>query len=265
MKRKVLIIVALVFVFAAIALPNAAFAQGPTAQNQVTLDMTINQTGEMSIGGLSMTQIGLGRLDDSTKAIAKDFDTAHLVLQGEMVTVDVHGTPVLKVQWSQASRQVLANVATRYGVQLTADMQSRIEEWVSSSNIDITARYSNEASKPLVAKMPKPLLVDIASNGQLTVEKIPLLYGIDPAVAQVIKAGGVQSTTLCWNKGTLTPQADGKALPSITLYPKGLQFLSQVLHLNIEGSLDPFFGSQVGVDVSLPGGAHQANVTCKFE
>lgn len=265
MKWNLLIAVALVSLTAALVLPSTAYADAPAPQNQVTLDITINETGEMSVGGLSMTQMGLGRIDDQAKGIFKDLDSAHLVLQGELVTVDVHGTPVLKMQWNPTSRQVLATVATRYGVQLTADLQTRIEEWVSSSNIDVTARYSNEASKPLVAKMPKPVLVDLGAEGQVTVEKMPLAYGIDPGVFQYIKMSGVQNAIMCWNKGTLNPKADGKDLPSITLYPKGVQFLSQALHLNIENSLEPFFGSQVGADVTLPGGAHQAGTTCKYD
>lgn len=264
MKRKLVFIVALVLVFAGLLLPSALYADAPTPTNSVSVDITINERGEMSIGGLSMTQMGLGRINEPTTALFKEFNDAHLVLQGEMVTVDVHGTPVMKMQWTPASRQVLATVATRYGVQLTSDLQARLEEWISSSNVDVTARYSNEASKPLVLKMPKPLLVDFGPNGQVTVEKMPLAYGIDPGVFQYIKMAGVSNATFCWNKGTLVPQADGKDLPAITVYPKGLQFLSQVLHLNIETSLDPFFGSQVGVDVGM-GGQHQASFTCQYQ
>lgn len=265
MKRKLLFIVALVLVAVGIALPTTSYADAPTADNQVAVDITINERGEISIGGLSMTQMGLGRIDDNTTAWIKQFNDAHLVLQGEMVTVDVKGQPLVKVQWAPASRQILATIATRYGVQLTSDLQARLEEWISTSNVDITARYSNEASKPLMAKMPKPLLVDFGANGQVTVEKMPLAYGVDPSVFQYVRMAGIQNATFCWNKGTLTPSADGKALPSITLYPKGIQFLSQVLHLNIESSLDPFFNAQIGADVNMPGGARQAGFTCKYE
>lgn len=264
MKRKLLFIIALVLVFAGLLLPTALYADAPTPTNSVTVDITLNERGEMSIGGLSMTQMGVGRINEPTTALFKEFNDAHLVLQGEVVTIDVKGQPLVKMQWTPASRQVLATLATRYGVQLTSDLQTRLEEWISTSNVDITARYSNEASKPLVLNMPKPLLVDLGSNGQVTVEKMPLAYGIDQSVMQYIKMAGVSNATFCWKKGTLVPQADGKDLPSITVYPKGLQFLSQVLHLNIETSLDPFFGSQMGVDVGM-GGQHTAGFACNFQ
>ncbi len=267
MKQRVLIIAALVLVCASLALPNAAYADGPvTAPNQLTLEITINERGELSVGGLSMTQLGLGILDDQAEAIVKNLDSAHLVVAQDMITVEVHGTPLLKVPWTPASRQAVAELAKRYGVQLSADQQARIEEWVSSSNIDVTAKYSNAASKPLVAKLSKPILVDLGPQGQVTVEKMAMAYPIDPAVYQMIQQSGVQNTTLCWDKGTLVPQADGKALPSLTIYPEGVKVLNQALNLNLDiSSLDTVFSVQAGTDINLPGGARQAGFACKFQ
>ncbi|MBI5032901.1 MAG: hypothetical protein HZB51_20465 [Chloroflexi bacterium] len=268
MKQRVLMIAALVFVCAVLGLPTPVYASGPAAApvNQITLDITVNDRGELSIGGFSMTQLGLGRLDDQARAIVKDLDTARLVVQGELVTADVHGTPLLKIQWTPTSRQTLATLASRYGVQMSPDLQTRIEEWVSSSNIDVTARYSNEASKPLVAKIPKPILVDLGPQGEITVEKVLLANPIDPGVYQTIKQSQVQNATLCWNKGTLNTQADGKDLPSITLYPDGMKFLNQALNLNIDNnSLNTLFSVQVGSDISMPSGVHPAGFACKFD
>ena len=266
MKQKVLIFAALVMVFAGLVPPHTVYAGDPVAPNQLTLDITINNRGEMSIGGFSMTQLGVGRLAPQAEAVAKDLDSAHLVVQGDLVTADVHGTPLLKVQWNPASRQAVATLAARYGVQMTSALQARIEEWVSSSNVDVTARYSNEASKPLVAKISKPILVDLGPQGQVTVETIPLAYPIAPAVYQTLMQSGVKNTTLCWDKGTLNTQVDGKDLPSITLYPKGIEFLSQAMNLNVDSnSLNTLFNVQVGTDVNLPGGVHQTGFTCNFQ
>lgn len=268
MKQRVLTIVALVFVCASLGLPNQVHAGDPAANpvNQVTLDITINNQGEMSIGGFSMTQLGLGRLDDQAMAIVKNLDSAHLVVQADQVTADVHGTQFLKMQWAPDSRQGVAALATRYGVQMSSDLQTRIEQWVSSSNIDITARYSNQASKPLVAKLSMPILVDLGPQGQVTVEKVALAYPIDPGVYQTIKQSAVQNATVCWDKGTLTPRVDGKDLPSITLYSDGMKFLNQALNLNIDNnSLNTLFNVQVGTDINLPGGVHQAGFACKFQ
>jgi hypothetical protein len=188
-----------------------------------------------------------------------------LVLQGEVVTLDVHGTPAVKIQWSPTTRQLLSTIALRYGVQMNPDQLARIEEWVSSSNVDVTARYTQDASKPLAIKLTKLLLVDMGLDGQVVVEKMPLGSGIDKTTVQMIQSGGISNSVLCWNKGTLTTKVDGKDLPAITLNPKGIQFLSKGLNLGPGISLDSLFGSQLGVDISLPGGSHQAGTACRYE
>ncbi|MBI5032900.1 MAG: hypothetical protein HZB51_20460 [Chloroflexi bacterium] len=233
-----------------------------TAQNQAIVDITINDAGELTIGGFSMKALGLGPIDSQATQMAKSLDNAHVVLQGDLVTVDVHGTPLLKIQWTPASRQVVAELAARYGYRLSPETLARMEEWIASSNFDITARYTNDLSKPLTLNLTKPIWVDVGPEGQLTVETIPLALTLDPIVFQTIKQSGIKNAILCWNKGTLTTKLDGDNLPPIILDPKGVRLLSQALGLRIENSFDQFFNYQLGVDVNLPGGTHKAGITC---
>jgi len=261
MKRKLPIIVAMVMMCAGLVLSQTAYADAPAPLNQIAVDITLNDAGYMTVGGIDLKALGVGQIDSQATTMVKNMDTARVVLQGELVSVDVHGTPVLKMQWNQSSRQVMANLATRYGVQLSTDLQSRIEEWITSSNLDVTARFSNQPSKPAVIKMTKPILVDFGANGQVTVEKMPLAYGIEKSVFDTIKMGGIQNATLCWNKGTILTKVDGKDLPSITLDPKGALYLTKAFNLAIT-DVDPIFAAVLGVDASMPGGTHAAGATC---
>jgi len=265
MKRKVLIAVAVVFMCVLLALPISTQAQAPAPQNTVSLDVTINGAGEISVGGYNLRTLGLGVLSDQAKAVAKDMDSARFVLQGELVTLDVKGTPVAKIQWNAASRQMLSTLALRYGVQINQDQLARIEEWVSSSSVDVAAKYSQDASKPVAIKLSKPLLIDLGPDGQVAIEKMPLAYGIEKTTTQMIRMGGISNSVLCWNKGTLTTKVDGKDLPAITLYPKGIQTVMQALGLQFAVSIDPLFASSFGVDIGMPGGAHQAGTICRYE
>jgi hypothetical protein len=265
MKQSVRILVAIVATCAGLALSRTAYADAPspaTLPNQVTLDITINSSGEMTVGGLSLKALGLGPIDSQATQVASNLNSAHLVLQGDVISVDVHGTPFVKMQWTPASRQVVANLAAKYGYTISPDIMARIEEWATSSSLDITARYTNETSKPLTINLTKPFLVDVGPEGQVAIEKGPLAYGIDPRVMQTIKQSGVRNTAMCWNKGTLIAKVDGNNLPSLTVYPKGLEAVSQALNLRIDNDVDPLFGSQLGVDVNLPGGAHQTGTAC---
>lgn len=266
MKQKLLLIVAMALVCAGVALPNLALADAPSPANQVTLEVTIGDNGDLSIGGLNTAALGLGRIDwtrlqSQVKASAKELKAVHLVLQGELVSIDVQGQPVMKMQWTPATRQLMTSLAQKYGVQITADMQSRLEEWISTTSLDVTARFANETSKPMAINLSKPVLVDLADSGQLTVEKMPLAVNIDRAVIQSIKMGGIQNGTLCWNKGTIQTKVDGNDLPAITLDPKGVQLVTRALGLDL-GNIQPFFTSLMGVDISIGGGAHKAGAIC---
>jgi hypothetical protein len=265
MNRKLKIIVAIVVTCAALALSTTMYADSPApanAQNQITVDITLNAAGEMTVGGISLKGLGLAPLDSQVTQVAKSLDSAHVVVQGEMVTVDVHGTPALKLQWTPASRQVVAALAARYGYAIMPDVMTRIEEWVSSSNLDVTARYTSDVSKPLTISLAKPIWVDLGPDGQVAIEKGPLAYGIDKSVMPTIQQSGAGNAILCWNKGTLSTKVDGKDLPSITLYPQGVQVLNQAFGLGIQNGVDPVFASLLGVDISLPGGTHQAGASC---
>ncbi len=266
MNRRIAVVIALALVGAALLLPAMAFADSPspaTAQNQVTVDLTIADDGSMTVGGIDLKQLNVAplALDPTFLATAKGMQSVHVVLQGETVTADVHGTPVLKIQWNPTSRQVVADLAAKYGYYVSPDVLARVEGWISSSNFDLTARFSNQASAPPVIKLAKPLWVDLGSNGEVAIEKGPLAYGIDPSVMSYVKMAGAKNANACWNNGTLSLSVDGKALPSITIDPKGAQYLVKALNLMVN-DVAPFFNANVGVDVSMPGGAHNTSATC---
>jgi len=235
--------------------------------NQIIADVTVNASGQLSIAGIDNKVIPLGQIDSQAVAIAKNLDNVHLVLQGDVVTVDVHGIPLAKMQSTQASRQVVENLAVRYGVQLSPEVQARLEQWLSSSNLDITVRYANEPSKPLKVNVAQPVLVDVGSDGRVTVENIPLdpsAVRLDPLTVQTL-GQGIQNAVICWKKGTLNAKVDGKSLPPITVDPNGARVLSQVFGLGIENDIGPIFDSLIGLDVDLPGGKHQAGSVCGNE
>ncbi len=264
MQRKVLLLVAVLVAFALLGFVHTAYADSPSpapAQNQVVVDVTVNAAGELTVGGISLKALNVAPLDSTTTQMIKNLDNGHLVVQGDVVTLDLHGTPIMKMQWDASSRQAVANLAARYGYVVTPEVLSRVEEWITSSNLDVTARFTEEPSKPLTLKLVKPVLVDIGADGQVAVEKGPLANPLDQSAMVPIKQSGAKSAVVCWNKGTLTAQVDGKALPSITLDPKGAQYLAQALNLQVT-NVDAFFNAQLGVDVALPGGAHVASATC---
>lgn len=206
--------------------------------------------------------MGLAPLDSQTVQLAKKLGSTHVVVQGQIITAEVNGIPLFMIQWDPASRQVVADLAAKYGYAVSPDVLARIEEWISSSNVDITARYGNDVSKPLMVNLTKPVLVDVGSAGQVTVEKIPLAMMIDAGAVQIIKQGQIRNAVLCWNQGTLTAQVDGQSLPQVTLDPKGVQLMNDRLGLHLDKYLDSLFAGLLGADISFPGGAHNVRATC---
>ncbi len=230
--------------------------------NRVAVDITINDRGELSIGGLSAQQLGLAPLDSQVVQTAKSLGSAQVQIQGQIITADVNGNPLIKIQWDPASRQLITDLAARYGYAISPQVLTRIEQWLASSNADITARYANGLSKPLMVNLSKPVLVDLGPQGQVTVEQVPLAMVIDPNAVQTIQQGQIRNAVLCWKQGTLTAQVDGKALPQVTLDQNGAKLLSQIFGLNLGDQLPGLFADQFGIDVSVPGGAHSTGATC---
>jgi hypothetical protein len=270
MKRQLLVIavIAIAVMLASVAASQTAYADPPpqpakqaAPPNSASLDITINDQGEVSVGGMNLRSLGLGQIDPQVTQLVRNLGDARLLVQGDEVSLDLQGTELLKIVWDANSRQAVANLAARYQVPVSAEQVQRIEDWVSSSSIDVTARYTNEPSKPFNINLTDYLLLDVASDGRVTIEKIPLAFGIEPATLEMISRGGSQAN-LCWNQGTLQAQVDGQALPTITLQPDGVAILNRALGLNIEPNVESVLGSRLGVDVSLAGGSHAAGATC---
>lgn len=263
MNRKLQILTAVVVMLLALALFQPAYADSPSpaAANNVSVEITINSAGEMTVGGLSLKGLGLAPIDSQTVQIVKNLNNAHLTLEGSAVNVEIQGMPAMKIEWSPASRKTVVDLAAQYGLAISPDVMARAEEWITSSNVDVTARYTQDASKPLSLSLSKMLWVDLAADGRVAIEKGPLAYAIDPSYMPLIRQSGAKNATACYNKGTLLTKVDGRDLPAVTLYKKGLQVLSQQLNLGIDQNPDPWLAALLGVDIQLPGGTH-ANATC---
>jgi hypothetical protein len=271
MKGKVLVFAAIAAVIVALLSPlllKAIYANSPAApatqaapSNEATIDITINDSGGLSVGGVDLSALGMTPLDPQVVNLVKSLQNLHLVVEGQEVNVDVQATPVVKMEWDPTSRQTSANLAVRYGVQLTPEFQDRLEQWIASGDYDVTARYANELSQIASIALSKPVIVDIGSNGQLTIETLPLAAGVTPETVNMLTLGGKQAVA-CWNKGKLTTMIDGAELPTITLNPEGVQVLNQALNLNIGQIKEPLLAARFGVDLALPGGSHQADATC---
>jgi hypothetical protein len=243
--------------------PPAAPSQAAApAANNASVDITISDAGDLSVGGVSLRLLGLGQIDNQVVTVAKSLEDAHLVVQDEVITLDVQGTEVVKILWSPTSRQTVTALMAHYGMQIDPDVQARLEGWINTSNIDVTARFANEPSRPLSIDLTRLIVVDVAPNGQLAIEKIPLATGIDPTALQTIQKGGNQATA-CWNKGTLTAKVNGADLPSITLNPKGVNLVSKALNLPIDANAESaVLDARLGFDLSLPGGTHAGDGSC---
>jgi hypothetical protein len=270
MKRGLVIIVSIALIAVLINLavsttgyaqPAAAPAQQTAPANVATVEVTINDAGGLSIGGVDLASLGVMPLDPQAMVVIQALKDAHLLVENQEVNVEVQDTPTVKMEWNPENRQAAAAMAVRYGVQLTDQIQARIEKWISSSKIDVTARYSNDASKPADIGLTTPVQIDVAQNGQLTVENFPLAAQLDPTAVNTLMLGGNQAV-VCWSKGRVNASVNGAALPVITLNPEGVQVLNQALNLNITSIKEPLLASRFGVDLSLPGGAHQESATC---
>jgi len=264
MSRKSGFLIAVLLACVVLVLSPAAYADAPSpaAANSMQVEVTINSAGEVTAGGVYLAALGVGQLDLQAIQVIKTLDNVHLVSQGNTINLDIQGMPALKIEWSSASRKTMADLAAQYGFYVTPEVMARIEEWIPSANLDFTARYTNDVSKPAVVSVSKPVWIDLGPDGQLAIEKGALANGIDSTYVSMIKQSGAKNATVCWNKGTLVTQVDGKALPALTVYAKGLQVLSQTLNLQIEKNVDPILSALVGADISLPGGSHQANFAC---
>jgi len=228
------------------------------------VDITINEAGELSVAGLSLKALGVAPIGTQAAQIAKSLGNAHMVVQGEFISVDVHdGTPLMRLQWNPSNRQVVADLAGMYGYRLTPQAMARFEEWVTSSNLDITARYSSQVSKPMVIRLAKPIQIDIVPDGKVSVEQMPLGTTLDAGAIQLMKLSGVKNALVCWNKGAITVQVDGRQLPQIGVNPMGVRLVGLLLNMNIDAYVDQLFGDLFGADISLPGGNHQPSAVCK--
>jgi hypothetical protein len=241
--------------------PEGRNRQDPS-ENTATIDIAVNDAGNVSVGGVALSSLGVGPLDPQVINTLRTLGDLNLQAENEQVTINVDNGELGRIVWDAQNRQAAAALAARYGVMLAPAAQDRIENWISSSNIDLTARFSNEASHAADIQLATPIQLEVAPNGQLTVEGGPLATGIDMNVLRQIQMGGNQAVA-CWNQGTLTAMVDGVELPTVILNPSGVEKVARALNLPInEVGLNAILDARVGVDLSLPGGAHASDVSC---
>src|SRR5689334_20315838 len=68
--------------------PPSPPKQNPAAANTATVDITINDAGDVSIGGLSLAALGALPVSSQVVTAAKDLGDAHLVVANDAVTLD---------------------------------------------------------------------------------------------------------------------------------------------------------------------------------
>lgn len=272
MQRKILILMALAITILSLSvkLPNTLSA-GPAplappiqaASNSALIDITVSDAGDLSVGGINLSALGVDKLEGPLQDLAQNLEHIHLTSDTQVVTLDLQGTEFAKMDWTPATRQTVLNLATRYGVQLQPEVQARLEEWIASTTLDLTARFANEVSKPLTLSLSKLLLVETQPNGQVVLETIPLPATLDPNTLQMLQRAGNQAT-VCWNKGVLTAAVDGAEMPTVTLTREGVLMLTQVANVPVDNNAASavLLGSRLGVDLTLPGGSHATGVTC---
>lgn len=270
MNRKVIAIalIAVVVALGNLVLSQRVLADPPPSplqqaapENTADIDVTVNDQGDISVAGIYLSSVGVQKLDPQLQTIIKQLQNAHVNVANQEVNVDVQGTQLAKLLWNATNRQNLAALLGRYGVQLTADVMGRVEEWISSSDIDVTASYSNQPSKPTNLALTKLLLVDLGPQGQVSVEKAPLNAAVDAQTLDMLKKAGNQMV-ICWNKGTIHPTIDGGDMPSLTINPEGLQVVNKAMNLGIGDYSQSLLGSRFGFDVAMPGAQHASGATC---
>jgi hypothetical protein len=263
----VVAVASLVFFNTGFAGPASAPAAQGTPSNEATVEVTVNDQGGLSVGGVNLASLGVAPLDPIVLSYIRALRDAHVLVEDQAVNVDVQNTPTVMLEWNPENRRTAAGLAAKYGLLLTDQVQQRLEQWINTSKIDVTARFANETSQPADIALTTPLLVDIGQNGQLTIEHFPLAAAIDQNTLNTILLGGNQAV-VCWNKGKLTTTVGGADLPTLTLNPEGVQVvnsalnLDQMLAVNVTELKEPILAARLGVDLALPGGAHDANASC---
>lgn len=263
MKQKFIFaaLIAITMLSLAPVLSRPIAAQTPP-ENRAQVDITIDDAGNLTIGGIQLAALGVAPVDPQVATMAKNLGELNVSVQDDALAVNVQDTEIARLLWNEASREASARLAANYGVQLLPAVQDRVQQWVGSSNIDVTARYSNDGSFPAQVSLSKPIIVDIAENGQLSVEGGPLATGIQPYALQQIRMGGAQALA-CWDQGTLTTTVDGVELPTLVVNPAGVNIIAQALGLPInQAGTDAILDATVGVDLSLPGGSHVSDAAC---
>lgn len=253
---KVLLAIILVFGVAMAQQPPAATAELASQEvptNLVHIDITYDPgTKTYSLGGFSaeeLRQAGAPQFTDEVWQVLSLLDAVTLKLQDDKISVLTDNEQLLTIAWDAASREILYSMLNAY-IQLGDVDITRAEDWLAKADIEVTLRKSKELSEPLQIALSTLVQVQVAKNGELKVEGFPTNMSLTPETLAIINAAKIENLKLCWNKGVIDLQVNGKNLPQATLFQGGLSVIDKAFGLKL-GELTPIFGSSFGAGLTI--------------
>lgn len=232
---------------------TAEIAKQEVPTNLVHIDITYDPgTKSYSLGGFSaeeLRQVGAPQFQDEIWQLLSMLDNVTLKIQGDTINVLTNDQQLLSLAWDAASREILYSLLDAT-IELGDIDMARAEDWLDNADIEITLRQSKELSQPLKISLGTLVQVQVAKNGELSVEGFPTGYSLTPEMVELVNAANIENLKLCWNKGVIDLQVNGQTLPQATLYQGGLSVIDKAFGLNL-GDLTPIFDSSFGAGLVI--------------
>lgn len=248
---KILLAVILVVGIALVQQPpiaTAELARQDDPVNLVHIDITYNPgTKTYSMGGFSaeeLRQVGAPEFPDEVWQVLGLLDNITIKIQDDVISAFTDDQQLLSIAWDAASRDILYSLLNAYIELGDVDLE-RAEAWLDKADIEITLRNSKELSNPLQIALSTLVQVQVADNGELSVEGFPTNMSLTPETLDLVKAANIENLKLCWNKGVIDLEVNGQTLPQTTLYLGGLSVIDKAFGLNL-GDLAPIFETSFG-------------------
>jgi len=248
---KILLAVILVFGIALVQQPpiaTAELARQDDPVNLVHIDITYDPgTKTYSMGGFSaeeLRQVGAPEFPDEVWQVLGLLDNVTVKIQDDVISAFTDDQQLLSIAWDVASRDILYSLLNAYIELGDVDLE-RAEAWLDKADIEITLRNSKELSDPLQIALSTLVQVQVADNGELSVEGFPTNMSLTPETLDLVKAANIENLKLCWNKGVIDLEVNGQTLPQTTLYLGGLSVIDKAFGLNL-GDLAPIFETSFG-------------------
>lgn len=232
---------------------TAEIAKQEVPTNLVHIDITYDPgTKTYSMGGFSaeeLREVGAPQFQDEIWQVLSMLDNVSLMIHDDMIDIMTDDQQLLSLAWDEPSREILYSLLNAYIELGDVDLE-RAEAWLDKADIEITLRQSKELSEPLHIALATLVQVQVAKNGELSVEGFPTGMSLTPETLKLLDAANVENLKLCWNKGVIDLQVNGQILPQATLFQGGLSVIDKAFGLNL-GDLTPFFGSSFGAGLVI--------------